>query len=77
MRRAARVLLISHGACRIELFDEARDGWRAVLHPPAEAGLSRQELKTLQPASLDRLLWEARRRADVLMEGAGGSCSAP
>lgn len=77
MRRATRVLVVSHGICRIELFDEARAGWRAVLYPPPDAGLDRQELRTPEPASLDRLLREARMRADTLMERSCGGGPAP
>jgi hypothetical protein len=64
--RQLRVGLFNFGAWRFEVFDQAEEGWKIILHPAPGTHLSAQILITDQANGLPQLL--DRARAWVLAE---------
>ena len=69
--RQLRVGLLSFGAWRFEVFDQAAGGWKIILHPAPGSSVSPQTLITDQPNGLAELLQQAKTWAMTGNESAG------
>jgi len=58
--RQLRVGLLSFGAWRFEVFDQAAGGWKIILHPAPGCSASPQTLITDHANGLGELLQEAK-----------------
>jgi hypothetical protein len=69
--RQLRVGLLSFGAWRFEVFDQAAGGWKIVLHPAPGSSVSPQTMITDHANGLGELLQEAKTWAMAVHESAG------
>ncbi len=69
--RLLRVGLLSFGAWRFEVFDQAAGGWRIVLHPAPGSSVSQQTLTTDHANGLAELIQKAKTWAMAGHESAG------
>lgn len=58
--RQLRVGLLSFGAWRFEVFDQAAGGWKIILHPAPGSSVSQQTLTTDHANGLAELLKKAK-----------------
>ena len=69
--RQLRVGLLSFGAWRFEVFDQAAGGWKIILHPAPGSSVSPQTLITDHANGLGELLHKAKTWAMAVHETAG------
>jgi hypothetical protein len=69
--RQLRVGLLSFGAWRFEVFDQAAGGWKIILHPAPGSSVSPQTLLTDHANGLAELLQQAKTWAMTGHESAG------
>ena len=66
-----RIGLLSFGAWRFEVFDQAAGGWKIILHPAPGSSVSPQTMITDHANGLGELLQEAKTWAMAVHESAG------
>ena len=73
--RQLRVGLLSFGAWRFEVFDQAAGGWKIILHPAPGSSVAPQTLITDHANGLAGLLQKAKTWAMAGHESAGSKAS--